>query len=299
MNLTLAALSDSFGRELNYIGRSEATQRTYAEAVRSFCVHVEARTGRTATVADLTKENVRGWLTALRESGATPATRRIRYTGMRQFCKWLVAEDEIAASPFVGLQPPAEAKPVPVPTIDDDHIRALLRVCEGRGFIERRDAALIRVLADTGVRVGELAAMTVDGIDLNAGVLVAAGKTGTRYVYPSRKTTGALDRYLRVRAGHPLASSPKLWLGQRGPLRVEAIRWRLEVRCAEAGIPKINPHRFRHNWTSDFLRHGGEGEEAKRLAGWSSDRMIGVYGAASVDQRAAAKVRALARGDRW
>lgn len=41
--------------------------------------------------------------------------------------------------------------------LSDDQLRRLLRSCEGRDFTDRRDAAILRLFIDTGVRVSEAA----------------------------------------------------------------------------------------------------------------------------------------------
>ncbi|GAA5160581.1 hypothetical protein GCM10023321_43570 [Pseudonocardia eucalypti] len=69
-------------------------------------------------------------------------------------------------SPFEKMSPPAVAeKPVPVPSPEE--ITKLLGACQGAGFFERRDTAIIRMLLDTGVRASEAAGINLDSVDFN------------------------------------------------------------------------------------------------------------------------------------
>jgi site-specific recombinase XerC len=78
-----------------------------------------------------------------------------QYRALQQFFKWLAAEDEIP-DPMAGLKPPrVPDKPVPVFAALD--LPRLERVCAGRGFAQRRDAALNAVFEATGIRLSELA----------------------------------------------------------------------------------------------------------------------------------------------
>ena len=83
-----------------------------------------------------------------------------------------------------------------------------------------------------------------------------------------------------------------------GMLTTDSARERFEVRCDDAGLPRIHPHQLRHTWAADFLANGGQERDAMRLAGWRSDSMLSRYGSATADARAAAAARRLKRGDR-
>ena len=46
-------------------------------------------------------------------------------------------------------------------------MKALLAACEGKEFADRRDAALVHLFLDTGVRLAELTGVTLDDVDLS------------------------------------------------------------------------------------------------------------------------------------
>jgi site-specific recombinase XerD len=289
-------LISSWVRSLRADGKSPRTIESYASAVRDFtgwCVDngrpVLPDRQRRGDVEDYV-----GHLIADRSAG----TAGVRYRSLRQWFRWLVAEDE-ADDVMAGMRHPKLSTKV-VPVIADDDLRALLEVTKGRELLDRRDHAIFRVLIDTGMRRGELAGLTVGDVDLDRGVLVVRrSKTGAGRLVPiGAKSTAAIDRYLRVRARHRDAAKPALWLGIHGPLTGEGVRQMLMKRCREAGVAQIHPHQFRHTAAHRWLMAGGQEQDLARMAGWAPGSvMLARYGASAATERALAAHRTIAPGD--
>ncbi|MCH7948096.1 MAG: tyrosine-type recombinase/integrase, partial [candidate division Zixibacteria bacterium] len=94
--------------------------------------------------------------------------------------------------------------------LTEEQLRRLLKTCDGRTFEERRDNAILRLFMDCGVRLSELAGLTLSDLDLDSNVAVVLGKGRRPRACPfGRRTTLALDRYLRARAGHRDSARPE------------------------------------------------------------------------------------------
>jgi site-specific recombinase XerD len=92
-------------------------------------------------------------------------------------------------------------------------------------FLGRRDEVVLRLLLDAGVRVSELCGLELTDVDRDRELAYVTGKGSRPRVVPfGAKTAQAVDRYLRVRALHPYARSPRLLLGQRGPMTPDGAR---------------------------------------------------------------------------
>ena len=77
---------------------------------------------------------------------------------------------------MAGMNPP-HIPDEPPPVLTDEELRRLLKSCEGRDFTDRRDAAILRLFLDTGVRVAEAAGIMLPGDrDLDDQVVVVLGK---------------------------------------------------------------------------------------------------------------------------
>ena len=83
----------------------------------------------------------------------------LAYRSLQPFFKWVVAEDELRASPMERMTSPIVPESPPA-ILRDEQLAALLMACEGSDFESRRDTAIIRLLLGTGMRRGELTGLT-------------------------------------------------------------------------------------------------------------------------------------------
>ncbi|MEE8602206.1 tyrosine-type recombinase/integrase [Euzebya tangerina] len=290
----LEALTTSFGRHLRASTRTERTIELYGMAVR-YLGEWAAREG----VDPLTRDAVVGYL-AYESGRVKPATVANRYRSLQQFFKWAYEEDELDVDVMARLKPP-KVPEQPVPVLAAEDLARLLKVCEGKGFAQRRDAAIIRLFIDTGIRLSEMAGIGVADLDLDVDKVVwVTGKGGRERACPfGRKTVRAIDRYLRVRVDHAEADSGGLWLGtsSRGQMTKSGIAQVIRRRSEEAGIGHVHPHQFRHTFAGSMRRQGLDDDSLMRLAGWRSRDMLNRYGASVADSRARERYRNIAPGD--
>jgi integrase len=256
-----------------------------------------------AVPGPLSRPSVQRWIAELLDKGAEPATAVARLHALRQFSAWLANPDqgEIETDHLLGLKSPKIDQKV-IDGLTGDEIKLLLKVCSGRDFMARRDEAAVRLLAECGLRAGELVALKTTDIDLEHGlVTVTRGKGGKgRVVAIGAQTSAALDRYLRSRAMHRLAPSPPLFLGggsNQANLGYHGLRVALRARAEAAGIENFHLHRLRHAFASRWLASGGTEGGLMAAAGWTSRDMIDRYSRHTASERSQAEARRLQLGD--
>src|SRR6266508_5750151 len=126
------------------------------------------------TVTGIRREHVEAYLATAptEKSAATAAT---YHAALRRVFGWLVEEGELKASPMQHVRSP-HIPEAPPPVLSDDQLKRLLKTCEGKDFMSRRDQAILRLLMDTGMRRAECAGLRVDDIDFDGNVAYVIAK---------------------------------------------------------------------------------------------------------------------------
>src|SRR3954470_11252159 len=159
----------SFARSLRARNRSPRTVQAYLESAQLL---VEYSAGR--DLDSLTRGDIEDFLgDQLSRHRATTAAGR--YRNLQQFYRWAVDEELVEISPMAGLRPPSVPE-TPIPVLDESSIGRLLATMSGREFEDRRDTAIVRLFLDTGMRLSEVAGLSLTDIDLDTDVAIVMGK---------------------------------------------------------------------------------------------------------------------------
>lgn len=303
MHPSFAKWSGSWELSLQADGYSANTLQAYTAALRQLGAWM-GQEQPDVPATEVTRDHLRAWIVHVRITRSS-GTARSWFAGVRHFYRFLVAEDEIDRDPTAAIKTPKPNDPQ-TPVLSTEDLKRLLKACTGKGFVHRRDEAVIRLFLDGGLRRSELAGLHVTDVDIRERMVFVEGK-GSKRSGPRRRavpvgvnTARALDRYLRERDRHPHRDNPALWLGDRGrgaisPDGIEAI---VSRRAAEAGISDLHLHTFRHTWASQFRSAGGSEGDLMVLGGWRSRAMLDRYGKVEAAERAKEAYRTRSLGDR-
>ena len=105
-----------------------------------------------------------GIVLALPLRQATSATVNGYFRALRTFFNWLEREELVIENPFKNLKTPKVDKKV-IQALSPTEIDRLFKLCSGKSALDIRNRAILSVLLDTGLRISELANLTLDDID--------------------------------------------------------------------------------------------------------------------------------------
>lgn len=291
----LRDLLDSWEVHLKAERKAPGTISVYLRGVRQYLAWCEDN--ELPAVIDRTA--VAGFIAERLDAGAEAHTMIARQLAVRRFSAWLTEEGEQGADPLLGVKPVKLDQKVVEP-LTPDELAALIKACQGKDFRDRRDEAIVRVMAECGARAGEVVAMTVPDTNIKDGIVVIRrGKGGKgRRVPIGPQTCQSIDRYLRLRRGHRLADTPRLWLGVPGKgFAYSALLVALKRRADLAGIVDFYPHRLRHTMADRWLDADGSESGLMAIAGWSRPEMLLRYTKARREARAIEEAKRLQLGD--
>jgi site-specific recombinase XerD len=231
-----------FLKRRNY---SRYTVRNYMNTLKHFIVWVDV------PIEQATHTTVLSFIDYLLDKHLQPKTINCHLDGIRDFYDYLITEEQIPMiNPVKRGYALRLSRPLPR-YLRDEEIPRLFSVIDSR-----RDRAMFMVMLRCGLRVEEVAQLTLAALDLRRSqVFIYEGKGAKdRVVYLSNDAYRALVQYLRVR---PSSRAKKLFLVEKGrckgtPLSVRGIQKRMEAYARKAGV-KVSCHQLRHTMATQLL----------------------------------------------
>jgi len=203
----------------------------------------------TVPLAEVSRKEIGAYVDHLLRKRRTPKTITCHLQTIRLFFDYLTNEEgRSILNPVTRI---SLRLPKPLPRhLKDDQVRRLFDV-----VTDLRDRAMFMLMLRCGLRVQEVAELTVDAIECQRRqIFVFHGKGAKdRVVYMSEDARSALLAYLAKRS----SKARGLFLVQKGPMKgkplsVRGIQKRIEYYARESGL-NVSCHRLRHTMATQLL----------------------------------------------
>jgi integrase/recombinase XerD len=275
---------------LNYLiaekGCSDNTIAAYQNDLIQFDAFLTERGAQKGAVdwSAMTRDDLINYILFLREREYASATVARKVAATKSFCHFLLRTDVIDDDPAEELDSPKVKKQLPN-TLTPDEVDRLLALPAKNGPTPKalRDVALLEVLYATGMRVSEVAQVTLDDLDLEAGTARCLGKGSKERVMPLyAEAVNAVRVYLDK--GRPVlvggnAQERTLFLNPRGERLTRQGLWLIIKGYArELGLEdRVTPHTLRHSFATHMLNGGAGLREVQKLLGHANISTTQVY----------------------
>jgi len=226
-------------------------------------------------VEEATPAYIKRYLDLLLEKKLVAKTINDRLVSIRSFYRYLREEENLDIdNPALSGMALRMAKPLPR-NIRQSDLDVFFSV-----ITKKRDRAMFMLMLRCGLRVEEVATLSLDDIDYQySQIVVRGGKGGKdRTTYFNSDAGSALAAYLRIR---PSTREQKIFLVEKGtykgkPLSVRGIQKRMEYYSKKSGV-SITCHQLRHTMATQLLNNGADIVAIQALLGHSKIEMTMRY----------------------
>jgi len=286
---------------------SPHTQRAYRTAVGAYLAWLEALgIGWRAP----SRTVLRAYLAELGNGRARSSVAQ-RLAAIRSFHRWARRAGLADADPWAALGTPRRPRRLPPVLSIADVERVVASAGEGPSASSRRasvggtargsatagrdalhralalrDVAIVETAYAAGLRIAELAGLTLDNLELGRGELRVLGKgRKERAGLLGRPARAALAGYLAegrpalLGRARPGPAPDAVFLNARGtPLGERGMRYRLDAAFVRAGAPEgTHPHTLRHSFATHLLDGGADLRVVQELLGHASLATTQIY----------------------
>jgi integrase/recombinase XerC len=209
--------------------------------------------------------------------GWAPATTNRRLHAVRKFYSFAMETGLTESNPASGVQLVPKSRPDRPRALASEEVASLLQaIQEGRPSLVKRDYAIVQLLLQTGIKLGELTRLHLSDVRLqgNGEGMLSVGSVNSRDSNGSRcrqvplnsLACAALRDYLRVRP--PSTSTENLFLSQEGNcISKRTVQRLIRVYTQSADLEDVSAHVLRHTFAVSTLADTGDISLVSRLLG--------------------------------
>ncbi|WP_308507628.1 tyrosine recombinase XerC [Sporomusa sp. GT1] len=258
---------------------SRHTLLNYQRDIYQFVEFVSNQGGGERPFSYVTPLLLRSYLAHLKSQEYAKATIMRRIAALRSFFRFLCRENILSENPCDAVRTPKLEKKLPV-FLDVNEVSELMALPDDSP-LGLRDKAVLELLYATGVRVNELAGITLPDIDAEGRTIIVSGKGAKERIVLMGKTAVVfLEKYLQrarpvlcTKTGEYGRQTKKqhsyLFVNNRGgPLTDRSIRRIVEKYVEEMAVKKnVSPHTLRHTFATHLLDNGADLRTVQELLG--------------------------------
>ena len=281
---TKSTLPLSFTIEIeNYI--------SYLQSNRNYSTHTQSSYQRAITELgqflfnqlqisdwkDANPDHIKLWLSQYR-THLKPSSMHQKLSSVKGFFNYLINQKSLTNNPCTIVNAPKIGKPLPK-NLEVDTISQLLSF-EPKSAIDFRDKAIMELFYSSGLRLSELANLSIYDLNLSVAEVKVTGKGNKQRIVPiGRMALSAINNWQAQRVFFKHSASESLFISKLGNrLSVRQIQNRLQHWAQKQGLAsRLTPHKLRHSFASHLLESSGDLRAVQELLGHENLSTTQIY----------------------
>ena len=231
---------------------------------------------------DLRADHFRRYLFEQMKAGLAKPTVRLHFAALRTFYRFLVERHGLKDNPLKQVQLPKLDRGLPV-VLTRKQIDTLLaaplameKSDRAPKWMPQRDAAILELFYSSGLRLAELASLTVRDVDIFNETVRVMGKGRKERIVPVGAL--ALEALQKYRQAARVDVGPLFINKSRKRISTRSVWLSLRRYLAFAGIPlTVSPHKLRHSFATHMLDAGADLRSVQSLLGHASLSTTQIY----------------------
>lgn len=225
------------------------------------------------------------YLIRLQKNGLSTRSIAQHLSTLRSFHYFLCAEQITSKNPLEGIHSPHQLHRLPH-FLTEDEVERIFRVAESVEKDRIRNLAILELFYSCGLRISEIANLTIQDVILNQAFVKIRGKGDKIRIVPlGKKAITRLAEWLQHRGEKKVITS-SVFISNRGKPISRTTLWRIVKFYAKlAGLGgKVTPHTLRHTFATHLLNRGADLRVVQELLGHSDISTTQIYTHVSVDR---------------
>ena len=267
---------DKFTSYLQFEKRySEHTVLAYGQDLNAFVESADLK--KIAEFADLSSAFIRSWIVYLIEGGMKNKSVNRKLASLRTFYKWMRKEGLIDHSPMTKVQGPKNEKHLPVFAKESELLPSKIEELFSDDYSGKRDALMLELFYQTGIRLSELIGLTLK--DIQGNQIKVLGKRNKERIIPiSDDLVQQIQEYLELRREISSKCENLLLLDSGNKLYPTFAYRKINYYLGKVtSLDKKSPHILRHTFATHMLNRGTGLETLKDLLGHANLSATQVY----------------------
>jgi integrase/recombinase XerC len=237
--------------------------------------------------SSISSDTIRQWILHLMENDSSARTINRKLSALKSFYRYMNQTGELKKNPVKNIISPKTKKPLPLFFKEKEVTVAVSNILIKNTFENVRDALIIEMFYETGMRESELIHIKDTDIDFYSNTLKVLGKRRKERIIPfGNNLKEVITNYQDIRNKSIAPFTPYLYVRKDGSQLYPKLVYNVvhKYLSQTSSLSKRSPHVLRHTFASTLLNKGADINAVKELLGHSNLAATEVYTHTSFEQ---------------